>query len=369
MRKLLDTNERFQNQAKEAKRICVSLGPCGNRQLATELVKTLHENLAQYTHAPTTFLYTKGATELDPTLFPEIRIATHQPHTSSTTPIANFDGDFSPQVNSEFLSADLRIIIGELKPHPFLQYSGLCDIVFPGLASAQSEESHLARRTSFSMSNLHKERLMIAGLVSDVFALGWVLGAEGTPLHLAFGSLPESLSTLENAIQTVCGKDVAKPADIVVISAGGVPQDETLLQVIETFPLGISALKRNGILIVAAECCKGHGDAEFYAWSAERKEARYLEARLRHRFNYNGYQAAYLRRIVDTHKVYLSSTIPDHYVEHIFGMKAAATANAALQSAQRTIGSNASVSVIPDAGRVFFRQPPSIPQQPTNLPQ
>ncbi len=368
-RKLIDTNERFQTQLREAKRICVSLGPCGNRRLAVDLLKTLHENLAQYAHAPTTILYTKGATELDPTLFPEIRIETHQPNTSSTTPVGNFNGDFSPELNSEFLSADLRIIVGELKPHPFLQYSGLCDIVFPGLASAKSVQSHLTRGAGFSMSDLHKERLQITSSAGDVFALGLILGSEGSPLQLAFGSLPDSVVTLENAIQTACCRDVAKPADIVVISAGGAPQDETLLQAIETFPVGISALKRNGALIVAAECGKGHGDAEFYEWSAEKKEPRHLEARLRHHLNYNGFKAAYLRRTLDTHRIYLSSTIPDHYVEYIFGMKAAVTVNAALQSAQRTIGSDATVSVIPDASRILLRQQPSIPQQPTNRPQ
>ncbi len=41
------------------------------------------------------------------------------------------------------------------------------------------------------------------------------------------------------------------------MSAGGTPDDESLLQAIETFPIGIGALKRNGALIIAAECGKG----------------------------------------------------------------------------------------------------------------
>ena len=355
-KKLVDTNEHFQTQVKEAERICISIGPCGNTQLTVDLVRVLHETLVRNSHASCTILYTQGALELDSNLFPEMKIEHHHPQSSPTIPVENFNGVFSPQLNAEFLNADLKIIVGELKPHPFLQYSGLCDIVFPGLASESSALNHITQRTDFSVSDLHKERLQITASAGDIFALGTILDSEGSPLQVAFGSLPESMLTLEKGMQTASSRVVAKAADIVVISAGGMPQDELLLEAIEMFPVGIAALKRNGALIVAAECGKGHGDTEFYEWCAEKKEARHLETRLRHHFNYNGFKAAFLRRTLDTHRVYLVSTISDYYVENVFGMRAAPTVNAALQTAQRAIGSQSTISVIPDAGRVILRQ-------------
>jgi hypothetical protein len=355
-KKLVDTNEHFQTQVKEAERICISIGPCGNTQLTVDLVRVLHETLIRNSHASCTILYTQGALELDSNLFPEMKIEHHHPQSSPTIPVENFNGVFSPQLNAEFLNADLKIIVGELKPHPFLQYSGLCDIVFPGLASESSALNHITQRTDFSVSDLHKERLQITASAGDIFALGTILDSEGSPLQVAFGSLPESMLTLEKGMQTASSRVVAKAADIVVISAGGMPQDELLLEAIEMFPVGIAALKRNGALIVAAECGKGHGDTEFYEWCAEKKEARHLETRLRHHFNYNGFKAAFLRRTLDTHRVYLVSTISDYYVENVFGMRAAPTVNAALQTAQRAIGSQSTISVIPDAGRVILRQ-------------
>jgi nickel-dependent lactate racemase len=355
-KRLIETNEPLHTRAKEAERICISLGLCGNRQLTIDLVRALHETLVRNSHASSTILYTRGAPELDLNLFPEMKIEHHHPQSSPTIPIENFNGAFTPELNAEFLNADLNVIVGELKPHPFLQYSGLCDIVFPGLASENSAQNHLTNRTSFSISDLRKERLQITASVGDVFALGAVLDSGGSPLQVAFGSLSESMLTLGNGMQTASSRDVVKAADIVVISAGGMPQDELLLEAVEVFPVGIAALKRNGALIVAAECGKGHGDTEFYEWCAEKKEARHLEARLRHHFNYNGFKAAFLRRTLDTHRVYLVSTISDYYVENVFGMRAAPTVNAALQTAQRAIGSQSTISVIPDAGRVILRQ-------------
>jgi len=45
----------------------------------------------------------------------------------------------------------------------------------------------------------------------------------------------------------------------------------------------------------------------------------------------------------------LVSTIPDHYVEDVFGMRAAKTVNSALQTVERSLGSDSKVSIIPDA--------------------
>jgi len=137
-----------------------------------------------------------------------------------------------------------------------------------------------------------------------------------------------------------------------VIGAGGSHFDDSLLEAVETFPAGLNALKKGGTLIVAAECGKGHGDTEFYEWSSEHKEPRHLETRLRHRFNYNGFKAAFLSRTLEAHRVCLVSTIPDYYVENTFHMKSATTVNAALHNAQRMQGSESTITVIPNASRV-----------------
>lgn len=355
-RKLIESNERLQTLAKEAKRVCIVLGQCGNGGLAVDLVKELQQTIAGNPQTTITILCAPGAVELEQNLPPETRIVRHNPESSATLPLSNFKGEITPELNSEFLSADLKIIVGEHKPHAFLTCSGLCDIVFPGVASQNSIQSHLANRKGLSPADLHKERLEIANSTGDVLALGVVLDPDKTAIYVALGSVVDCLTALEVASQKLLLRMVSKTADIVVMGVGGAPQDETLVQAVETFPVGVIALKRNGVLIVASECGKGHGDTEFYDWCAEKKEPHHLEARLRHHFNYNGYKAAFLRRLLDSHRVYLVSTIPDHYVEGVFGMKAARTVNAALQTAQRTLGSDSSISVIPDASRVILRQ-------------
>lgn len=356
---LVDSNDNLQQTAKKAQKVCVVLGPCANKQLTVSLLEAIQHNVGITTPEQFTILRAPGAVEVDSNTIPEAHVSYHKPESSPTLSVKDFSGGFSPELNADFLTADLRIVVGELKPHSFLQCSGLCDVVFPGLASADSTKRHLAGRPGFTAPDLRRERTEISNLVGDVFALGVVLNSEKNPIDIAFGKLTEAQAALNPALEEQHVRNV-KPADIVVMSSGGTPQDRSLLVAVETLPTAISTLKKNGALIVAAECGEGHGDTEFYDWTAEKKEAHHLEARLRHNFNYNGFKAAYLRRALATHRVYLVSTIPDHYVENVFGMKAAGTVNAAVQSAQRALGSDSTISVIPDASRVTIEpQPPA----------
>ncbi len=354
-RKLIESNEPLQGLAREAERICLVLGPCGRKELAINLAKIVLEVLGSNPQTNRTVLLTPDAVELDPNTFPNTKILRHSPVSSPTVPIDRYKGNLPVQLDSEFVNANLRIVIGEVKPHHFLKYSGLSDLVFPGLTSETSLQSHLSNRPNFTLPDLHRERIEIARSVNDTFAMGFVLDADLKPAQILLGTIPDCVMNLEGSVSRVFSKEVTKPADIVVMSAGGASSDASLLQAIEIFPAGLTALKRNGVLIVAAECGRGHGDTEFYDWCAERKEPRYLEARVRNRFNYNGFKASFLGRILQTHRVYLISTIPDYYVENIFGMKAARTVNAALQTAQRAQGPDSTISVIPDATRVVPR--------------
>lgn len=355
-KQLIETNRRLQEMAQQAKRVCIALGPCANPKLAGELINALLQTVTRNSSGTTTILSTPSAPNLDRESFSDTPIKHHLPESSGTSSVTEFKGDFTPQLNSDFLSADLRIIVGEVKPHNFLKYSGLSDMVFPGLASNDTIQHHLSNRNRFTVLDLYKERLNIANSLGRTMALGVILDSDRDPVRVALGSISDVLSTTQDSLEETHLRTVTKMADVVVMGAGGTPQDETLLEAVETLPAGLTALKRNGALIVAAECGKGHGDTEFYAWCQEGKEARYLETRLRHHFSYDGFKAAFLRRTLEAHRIYLISTVADHYVEKVFGMKAARTVNAALQTVQRTLGSDSTVSVIPDASRVIIRR-------------
>jgi len=350
---LLKSNEPFLHKVHDANRLCIVLGSCGGKQMTTDLTKAV----LQFMNNPqesAVVVCTEECTELDAGALGGIRVLRHTTKSETTDCPTSKDG-LALQLNTDFAKADLRVLIGELRPHPFLGYSGLCDLVFPYLASEASMSAHRAERAGSTTDDLHKERLEIAKSFDNLFSLGLGLDTELRVSSIVFDAIEGSLASLEPIVTEAYSKQVTKRAEIVVMSAGGAPFDSTLAQSIESFPAGLEALKKDGALIVAAECELGHGGHQFYEWSTERKEPRYLEARLRHHFSYNGFKAAFLGRVVQTHRVYLVSTIPDHYVEDVFNMKPAPTVNAALQSAQRVHGSDSTMSIIPNASRVMPR--------------
>ena len=351
--KLLRTNEKFQDAVTKASRATIVLGSCGNQQLTTDLTQAVLKNLPH--PGTTTILCTREAIEPGSGAIGDVKVLKHTSK-SASTPVTDFHGAFVPNIDSEFVNSDLRILIGELRPHHFLEYSGLCDLVFPYLAADASIYTHLAERPGITLGDLHKERVEIAKSFHDLFALGLTLNAEMRPSNMVFGGIDDSLTTLTASVKELYSRPITKRADIVVMGAGGSLFDESLLDAVEALPAGLNALKKEGTLILAAECSKGHGDTEFYEWSSEHKEPRHLETRLRHRFNYNGFKASFLSRTLEAHRICLVSTIPDYYVENVFRMKSAPTVNAALHNAQRTQGSDSTITVIPDAGRVIPTQ-------------
>jgi nickel-dependent lactate racemase len=354
MERLIESSPEFLDAAKGAERICLVLGPSSNRQLASTLAGALVERLRAggMSLSSITILRTKDAPELDQTLLSDVRIVLHNQVSSTVIPMKDSKCDFPLSLNSTFAEADFRILLGELKPHHFLGYSGLSDIVFPGLASRESAMSQLSDRKQVEVSDLYMERVDVANSFKNLFALGTVLDGDLSPAKIALGNFQDCLRDLVKVMRDVCLRKVDRTADIVVMSAGGKPSDESLLAAADTLPAAVPALKRGGVLILAAECPLGHGDTEFYQWCAEHKEPRYLEARLKHNFNYQGFKAAFLLRTLESHRIYLVSTIPDHYVQNVFAMRAAPTINSALQTVQHSLGSDSTISVIPDATRV-----------------
>lgn len=353
-KRILDLSS-FQDVARKAQRVCIALGNSANATLLSDLTKRLVEELVAngVSSSSITLLCTSDLTDVPLNELNSLQVLRHDPHQSGTSPVDQFHGEFQPMVNSLFVDADLRITIAEAKPHQLLGFSGLSDVIFPGLASNESIRNHLTNRKQKTAPNLLSERIEIANSLQNTFALGFVLGMDHSPARIAFGPVSNCISELRQAIQEMSSTTVRKASDIVIMSPGGNPTDKLLSSAVETFPAGLDVLKREGIMIVAAECGGGHGGGEFFGWCAERKEPRYLESRLRHALNYDGLKAALLRRATEAHRIYLVSTIPDHHVMKVFGMHPAKTLNSAMHLAEHALGSDSSAIVIPDASSVI----------------
>jgi len=292
--------------AKKAGQVCIAFGISSNKQLLADVAKLLIDEVIANGVSPNsiTLLRTVDSPDQEIVGLPGMIVA-HDPNTSPATSPGGLQTQFPVALNSTFVDADLKIVLGELKPHHFFGLSGLPDIVLPGLASADTVRMHFSDRKGKSPLDLYAERVKVANSIPNLLSLSYVSDANLSPARIAFGTVSDCLDALSGVVQEVYSRSIRKAADIVVMGAGGAPLDMSLNRAIESLPAALAASKRDGALIVAAECTSGHGGGEFYDWCVAHKEPRYLEMRLRHAFNYEGFKAAFLQRTLQTRRIYL----------------------------------------------------------------
>jgi nickel-dependent lactate racemase len=115
-------------------------------------------------------------------------------------------------------------------------------------------------------------------------------------------------------------------------------------------------VRDGGAVILVAECPEGYGSKAFYEWSRNFRELKEVEREIKRRYVI-GCEGTYcLLKAREKARVYLVSVMPDYYASNIFNLRTARTTNSALQAAQRTLGKDAKITVIPHALMILPRR-------------
>jgi lactate racemase len=145
--------------------------------------------------------------------------------------------------------------------------------------------------------------------------------------------------------------EIERPADVVLVSAGGHPKDLNLYQAQKALDNAAYAVRDGGVLILAAECPEGLGNATSEAWLAGATPAELL-ARIQQEFVLGGHKAAAVAAVLQRAAIYLVSALPDGLVRRC-GMTPFATLDAALAAALSESGPGASLLVLPQGGSIL----------------
>jgi len=144
---------------------------------------------------------------------------------------------------------------------------------------------------------------------------------------------------------------IMEKADIVIASCGGAPSDINFIQSHKSLEYSKNALKKDGVLILFAECGDGIGNDTFLNWF-EYENADEFELALRKNFEVNG-QTAYSTFIkAKEYKIVLVSSLPKEIVKKM-SMIPAANIEEAMDIASSMSGSNRSAYIIPQAAKVL----------------
>jgi nickel-dependent lactate racemase len=194
---------------------------------------------------------------------------------------------------------------------------------------------------------VHQDMVEAARLSRVDFTVNVVANSKGEIVKAFAGDLEQAFMEGVKVVDEMYRVTVDRRADIIVVSAGGNPEDLNLYQAHKSIDNAVRVVKRGGIVILVAECPEGHGNQTFYDWMVKFGELKAAEREIKQNFVLGGHKAYYLLKELQNHQIILVSSMPDYYASNVFKLKTARAVNDALKEALNYAGNNAKVWTMP----------------------
>ncbi len=187
-------------------------------------------------------------------------------------------------INRIAAEADLLIAEGFIEPHFFAGYSGGRKSILPGIASRKTVYwnhcaefiNHEKARYGILKGNPIHEDMIFAGKAARLqYIVNVVINSRHKVIGAFAGDLERAHLAGVSFLEGLC-KTPSIPADIVVTSNNGYPMDQNIYQTVKGMATAEATCKKNGVIIIAAECKDGHGGDAFYRTFLNSQSARQI---------------------------------------------------------------------------------------------
>ena len=179
-------------------------------------------------------------------------------------------------INSVYMAADYRIVIGNVEPHQFQGFSGGVKSAAIGLAGLPTiNHNHAmmrhegARLGEYDSNPARQDVEEIGRMIGIDFAVNAILNTDkqivrafaGDPFAIMQAGIPE--------VRLLYEAPVAEPFDLMIASPGGHPKDINIYQSQKGMAHAASVTRSGGRLILCAACPEGSGNADYERWMAD----------------------------------------------------------------------------------------------------
>lgn len=176
-------------------------------------------------------------------------------------------------INSAYLAADYRIVIGNIEPHQFQGFSGGVKSAAIGLAGIETiNRNHAmmrdenARLGEFDANPARQDVEEIGRMIGVNFAVNALLNSEkriisafaGDPVEVMRAGMPEARALYQVSVDA--------PFDLMIASPGGHPKDINLYQAQKGMAQAAAVTKAGGVMILCAACPEGSGSSAYESW-------------------------------------------------------------------------------------------------------
>ena len=271
-------------------------------------------------------------------------------------------------INKVAAEADLLIAEGFIEPHFFAGFSGGRKSVLPGVASAVTVmenhcsafiDSEYARTGILDGNPIHKDMIYAAEKANLAFIINVVLDADKKVIAAYAGHFNDAHREGCKFVDELSSVK-AVPASIVISTNGGYPLDQNIYQSVKSMTAAEATCKEGGVIIIATDCCDGHGGQSLYDTFASGEELhkimkRFLDTPMEKTVP-DQWEAQILCRILLKYKVILVTNAPEEMVKKM-QMDYASTVEEAIAMADAYLGKeNEKITVIPDGVSVIVRK-------------
>ena len=241
------------------------------------------------------------------------------------------------KVNRSYRDASLKIAIGVTRTNPYTGFTGAYSAVLPGISGNDTilaNRKHIfkdqSRSGKIELNPIKEDAIEVIKLSGIDFAINLNLNYNGNLIGAHTGNFEESWGKSITGLEGSYEVKVQPGADIMLLSAGGTEFDRYLYSAIWALNTVESLVKKNGAIILLAECSDGLG-AETFTTLARVEQLSEFERR----FSLGAEALQMLKRILRNNRVILVSALPGYLVEPL-GVEVARTANEAYERVVRS---------------------------------
>ena len=275
------------------------------------------------------------------------------PAQSSFAELGKTTAGTSVELDPDFVACGLKINVGLVMPHFASGFTGGPEAVLPGSSSIHSIAKNRSLVTkgfpassSESDNQVLSDSLEAVKLAGPFYSLCFMPDGLGGVTSAFAGELESVFREAVSHYRGMHSPKIERKLDIVIVSAGSLLGSD-LYHAIRVVSNVLGAVKREGTIILVAECTRGVGDSNFLEYARKFPERKELCTELRYRFKLGGHLNLLLQDMLEKCRIQLVSILPELFVRDTFGLKPSQTASEAVQKAIRVEGKESKILIVP----------------------
>jgi lactate racemase len=230
-------------------------------------------------------------------------------------------------INTDYIQADYRIVVGNIEPHQFQGFSGGVKSAAIGVAGKKTINYNHAMMTdpnaalgNYDNNPARQDVEEIGQLIGIDFAVNAILNSKKQIIKVLAGDPVEVMKIAIPQVKDIYQVPVDAPYDLMIVSPGGYPKDINVYQSQKGLAHASLVMKDGGTVILCASCQEGTGSQTYESWVMDDQISSHDDVFTR--FEHEGFQvgphkAFQISRNASRIKVLLVSDMDDDFVRKL----------------------------------------------------